>query len=55
MFYSDLLVLLSDFNARSGMRDSSSRDPWGLARGPHGHGSVNDAGKELLTFSMPIM
>ena len=56
MFYSDLLVLLSDFNhARSGMQDSSSRDPWGLARGPHGHGSVNDAGKELLTFSMPIM
>ena len=28
----------------------SSRDPWGLVRGPHGHGSVNDAGKELLSF-----
>ena len=28
----------------------SSRDPWGLVRGPHGHGSVNDAGKELLGF-----
>ena len=47
-------MLLGDLNARLGMWDSS-RDPWGLVRGPHGHGSVNDAGKELLSFSIPIM
>ena len=39
-------MLLGDFNVRLGMWDSS-RDPWGLVRGPHGHGSVNNAGKTV--------
>ena len=33
------------------MQDSS-RDPWSLVRGPHGHVSVNDAGKELLSLNI---
>ena len=45
----DLYVLLGDFNACIGSRDSA-QDQWGEARGPHGHGSVNDAGQELLSF-----
>ena len=46
---SDLFVLLGDYNARIGSRDAA-QDQWGMARGPHGHGIDNDAGKELLSF-----
>ena len=51
---SDLLVFLGDFNARLGMRDSS-RDPFGLVRDPHGHGSVNVLVKSYFVFSIPVM
>ena len=46
---SDLYVVLGDFNAR--VRSRESEDQWRMARGPNGHGSVNDAGK--LDFSSP--
>ena len=42
-------VMLGDFNARVGSRDSDG-DLWNNVRGPHGYGEVNDAGKELLAF-----
>ena len=45
---SDLYILLGDFNARIGSREPD--DHLRMTRGPHGHGSVNDAGKELLGF-----
>ena len=38
------------FNARVGSRESE--DQWRMAKGLHGHGSVNDAKKE---FSQPTM
>ena len=41
-------VLLGDFNARIGSRSTESE--WWNVRGPHGHGELNDAGRELLTF-----
>ena len=44
---SDLYVLLGDFNGRIGSRELAQDG----ARGPHGHGAVNDAGQaELLSF-----
>ena len=45
----DCYVLLGYFNARVGSKESTAAE-WEHARGPHGHGEVNEAGKELLTF-----
>ena len=42
-------VILGDFNARVGSR-TDRRDRWWYERGPHGYGSLNEAGKELLSF-----
>ena len=42
-------IILGDFNARVGSRQSDD-DEWSGVREPHGFGSVNDAGKELLSF-----
>ncbi len=41
-------VLLGDFNACVGSR--SENDEWWDERGPHGHGVLNEAGRELLSF-----
>ena len=41
-------VLLGNFNARIGSRSTESE--WWNVRGPHSHGELNDAGRELLTF-----
>ena len=46
---SEPYIVLGDFNARVGSRDGTN-DPWSRVRGPHGYGSTNDAGEELLTF-----
>ena len=45
----DCYVLLGDFNSCVGSGGSVAAE-WEHARGPHGHGKVNEAGKELLTF-----
>ena len=42
-------MLLGDFNACVGSREGSD-DPWWYERGPHGHGVMNEAGNELLSF-----
>jgi len=42
-------VMLGDFNARVGSRTVED-DEWWYERGPHGHGVMNDAGRELLSF-----
>ena len=42
-------IILGDFNARVGSRESDD-DEWSGVRGLHRFGSVNDAGKELLSF-----
>ena len=42
-------IVLGDFNARVGLH-SAVDDAWDSARGPHGIGECNDAGKELLDF-----
>ena len=45
-------IMLGDFNARIGSRNDTN-DPWSRVRGPHGYGSTNNAGEELLMlFSM---
>ena len=41
-------IILGDFNARVGSRESDDNE-WSGVRGPHRFGSVNDAGKELLS------
>ena len=41
-------VVLGDFNARVGSRRDD--DEWWNVRGPHGHGDLNDADKDLLSF-----
>jgi len=47
-------VILGDFNAQVGSRtnrnDDDDSDIWDGVLGPHGYGTVNDAGKELLSF-----
>ena len=45
----DMYVILGDFNARVGSREEVSED-WSRVRGPHGYGTANDAGKEVLAF-----
>ena len=45
----DKYVLLGDFNACVGPREHNG-ERWDGVRGPHGYGTINDAGKELLTF-----
>ena len=45
----DMYVILGDFNARVGSREEASED-WSGVRGPHGYGTANDAGKEVLVF-----
>ncbi len=42
-------MMLGDFNARVGSRRSED-DEWWYERGPHGHGVLNEAGRELLSF-----
>ena len=41
-------LVLGDFNARVGSHVTGGE--WWSVRGPHGHGELNEAGKELLTF-----
>ena len=48
-------IILGDFNAHVGSRidrndDDDVSDGWSGVLGPHGYGTVNDAGKELLSF-----
>ena len=43
------MFLLGDFNACVGSREGND-DPWWYERGPYGHGILNDAGRELLSF-----
>ena len=45
-------IVLGDFNARVGSRQVVG-DQWSKVRGLHGCGVTNDAGKELLAFSLP--
>ena len=45
----ECLVMLGDFNARVGSRMNQD-DDWWYERGPHGHGVLNEAGRELLSF-----
>ena len=42
-------VMLRDFNAHVGSRVSGDEEWWN-ERGPHGHGALNEAGRELLSF-----
>ena len=44
-----MYIIVGDFNARVGSMERDE-DEWSGVRGPHGFGSVNDAGKELLSF-----
>ena len=44
-----MYIIVGDFNARVGSMESDN-DEWSGVRGPHGFGSVNDAGKEPLSF-----
>eukprot|EP00117_Sycon_ciliatum_P014402 scpid95625/ scgid14670/ Craniofacial development protein 2; p97 bucentaur protein len=46
----DKFVLLGDFNARVGSRQSGIADDWQGVRGPHGFGECNESGAELLLF-----
>ena len=41
--------MLEEFNARVGSRVSGDEEWWN-ERGPHGHGALNEAGRELLSF-----
>ena len=45
----ECFVMLGDFNARVGSR-ADQDDDWWYERGPHGHGVINEAGRELLSF-----
>ena len=45
----DMYVILGDFNARVGSREETSEE-WRRVRGPHGYGTANDAGKEVLAY-----
>lgn len=45
----DVLLVLGDFNARVGKRETES-DVWRDVRGKHGVGSCNEAGERLLEF-----
>ena len=45
----EMYVLLGDFNARVGSRESADEE-WSKVRGPHGFGQTNDSGRELLFF-----
>ena len=38
-----------EFNARVGSREEASED-WSSVRGPHGYGTANNAGKEVIAF-----
>ena len=42
-------VILGDFNARVGSRGKDD-DQWEHVQGPHGWGTIIDAGRELLAF-----
>ena len=46
---SETFVLLGDFNARIVSRRAEDSE-WWYVRGPQGFGSLNDAGKDLLSF-----
>ena len=45
-------ILLGDFNAQIGSREFEidTDDPWWEVRGPHGYGTLNSSGRELLNF-----
>ena len=45
----EMYVLLGDFNARVGSRESVDEE-WRGVRGPCGYGQTNDCGRELLSF-----
>ena len=45
----DVLIVLGDFNARVGKRETES-DVWRDVRGKHGVGSCNEAGERLVEF-----
>ena len=45
----ECLVMLGDFNARVGSRVNQD-DDWWYERAPHGHGVLNESGRELLSF-----
>ena len=45
----ECLVMLGDFNARVGSRVNQD-DNWWYERGPHGHGVLDEARRELLSF-----
>ena len=45
----ECLVMLGYFNTCVGSRVSGNEE-WWYKRGPHGHGALNEAGRELLSF-----
>ena len=47
---SDLQIVLGDFNARVGSRDTVCDDLWSGVRGGFGHGQCNSAGERLLMW-----
>ena len=44
-------VMLSEFNSRLGSREHVE-DQWDAVRGSHVYGFINDAGKEIISFSV---
>ena len=44
----EFYIVLGDFNARVRSREGDGE--WWYVRGPHGHGSLTEADKELLSF-----
>jgi len=49
MYWTKLLVILGDFNARVGVLKEGEKD-WGGVLGKHGLDEMNERGEELLQF-----